>query len=130
MERYQLHASLSPNGKLLAIVGENPEGLKVCKLVSNGWSPHGITFSTGKQDKTCRVWDISNLSHSVTVLKGNLGAIRYTSMAMGEPADFVHVYDVSKGYETEQEIDFFGEISGISISTDTEALFVGVWDRP
>ena len=50
-------------------------------------------------------------------------------MATAEPADFVHVYDVSKGYETEQEIDFFGEISGISFSPDTEALFIGVWDR-
>lgn len=77
-----------------------------------------------------------NLSQSVAVLKGNLGAIRsirYTSdgkyMAMAEPADFVHVFDVSNGYETEQEIDFFGEISGISFSPDTEALFIGVWDR-
>ena len=35
-------------------------------------------------------------------------------MAMAEPADFVHVYDISKGYETEQKIDFFGEISEIS----------------
>ncbi|KAH0927355.1 hypothetical protein HID58_019611 [Brassica napus] len=162
MERYQLvkhfsfpwpvnHASLSPNGKLLAIVGDNPEGLivdpntgKTLETLSghfdysfaSAWHPDGITFSTGNQDKTCRVWDIRNLSHSVTVLKGNLGAIRsirYTSdgkyMAMAEPADFVHVYDVSKGYETEQEIDFFGEISGISFSPDTEALFIGVWDR-
>ena len=35
-------------------------------------------------------------------------------MAVAEPADFVHVYDVKSGYENEQEIDFFGEISGIS----------------
>ncbi|BAB02803.1 WD domain protein-like [Arabidopsis thaliana] len=162
MERYQLvkhfrfpwpvnHASLSPDGKLLAIVGDNPEGLivdpntgKTLETLSghldfsfaSAWHPDGVTFSTGNQDKTCRVWDIRNLSQSVTVLKGNLGAIRsirYTSdgkyMAMAEPADFVHVYDVSNGYETEQEIDFFGEISGISFSPDTEALFIGVWDR-
>ncbi|CAN7010772.1 hypothetical protein IGI04_011837 [Brassica rapa subsp. trilocularis] len=162
MERYQLvkhfrfpwpvnHASLSPNGKLLAIVGDNPEGLivdpntgKTLETLSghvdysfaSAWHPDGFTFSTGNQDKTCRVWDIRNLSQSVAVLKGNLGAIRsirYTSdgkyMAMAEPADFVHVYDVAKGYETEQEIDFFGEISGISFSPDTEALFIGVWDR-
>ncbi|CAF2101774.1 unnamed protein product [Brassica napus] len=162
MERYQLvkhfsfpwpvnHASLSPNGKLLAIVGDNPEGLivdpntgKTLETLSghfdysfaSAWHPDGITFSTGNQYKTCRVWDIRNLSHSVAVLKGNLGAIRsirYMSdgkyMAMAEPADFVHVYEFSKGYETEQEIDFFGEISGISISPDTQALFIGVWDR-
>lgn len=72
----------------------------------------------------------------MAVLKGNLGAIRsirYTSdgryIATAEPADFVHVYDVKSGYEKEQEIDFFGEISGISFSPDTESLFIGVWDR-
>ncbi|ESQ29898.1 hypothetical protein EUTSA_v10011474mg [Eutrema salsugineum] len=162
MERYQLvhyfrfpwpvnHTSLSPDGKLLTIVGDNPEGLLVDPNTgktlgtlaghldfsfASAWHPDGVTFSTGNQDKTCRVWDIRNLSKSVAVLRGNLGAIRsirYTSdgryMAMAEPADFVHVYDVSKEYETEQEIDFFGEISGISFSPDTEALFIGVWDR-
>ncbi|EOA40402.1 hypothetical protein CARUB_v10009129mg [Capsella rubella] len=162
MERYQLvnhfrfpwpvnHTSLSPDGKLLTIVGDNPDGLlvdpntgKTLGTVSghldfsfaSAWHPDGLTFSTGNQDKTCRVWDIRNLSKSVAVLRGNLGAIRsirYTSdgkyMAMAEPADFVHVYDVSNGYEMEQEIDFFGEISGISFSPDTEALFIGVWDR-
>ncbi|KAG5391345.1 hypothetical protein IGI04_021308 [Brassica rapa subsp. trilocularis] len=162
MERYQLvnhfhfpwpvnHTSLSPDGKLLTIVGDNPEGLLVDPNTgktlgtvaghldfsfASAWHPDGLTFSTGNQDKTCRVWDVRNLSKSVAVLRGNLGAIRsirYTSdgkyMAMAEPADFVHVYDVSKGYETEQEIDFFGEISGISFSPDTEALFIGVWDR-
>uniref|UniRef100_A0A0D3BNB2 Uncharacterized protein n=1 Tax=Brassica oleracea var. oleracea TaxID=109376 RepID=A0A0D3BNB2_BRAOL len=145
------HTSLSPDCKLLTIVGDNPEGLLVDPnngktlgtlaghldfSFASAWHPDGLTFSTGNQDKTCRVWDIRNLSKSVAVLRGNLGAIRsirYTSdgkyMAMAEPADFVHVYDVSKGYETEQEIDFFGEISGISFSPDTEALFIGVWDR-
>lgn len=48
---------------------------------------------------------------------------------MAEPADFVHVFDVDSGYEKEQEIDFFGEISGMSFSPDTESLFIGVWDR-
>ncbi|XP_010536789.1 PREDICTED: uncharacterized WD repeat-containing protein C2A9.03 [Tarenaya hassleriana] len=162
MERYQLvqhfrypwpvnHTSLSPDGKLIAVVGDDPD----CLLVdsSNGetvatlkghldysfasaWRPDGVTFATGNQDKTCRIWDIRNLSGSVAVLKGNLGAIRsirYTSdgryMAMAEPADFVHIYDTKTGYAKEQEIDFFGEVSGLSFSPDSESLFVGVWDR-
>ena len=51
-------------------------------------------------------------------------------MAMAEPADFVHIFDVGSGYQQQQELDFFGEISGMSFSPDTDALFVGVWDRP
>ncbi|XP_047172426.1 uncharacterized WD repeat-containing protein C2A9.03 [Vigna umbellata] len=162
MEKFQLsnhfrfpwpvnHTSLSPNGKLLLIVGDNPEGMLVDsqngKTVvtlsghfdysfASSWHPDGMTFATGNQDKTCRIWDMRNLSKSVGVLKSNLGAIRsirYSSdgkyMAVAEPADFVHVYDVNGGYEKEQEIDFFGEISGISFSPDTESLFIGVWDR-
>ncbi|RZR74474.1 hypothetical protein BHM03_00037315 [Ensete ventricosum] len=77
-----------------------------------------------------KVWDVRNLSKSVAVLRGNLGAIRsirFTSdgqfMAMAEPADFVHIFDVGSGYNKQQELDFFGEISGISFSPDTEALF-------
>nr|VDD52729.1 unnamed protein product [Brassica oleracea] len=59
---------------------------------ASAWHPDGTTSSTGNQDTR-------NLSQSLAVLKGNLGAIRsirYTSngkyMAMAEPADFVHVY--------------------------------------
>lgn len=176
------HTSLSPDGKLLVVVGDDPDGIlvdaKTGKVISSStsscllssfnhlylwlssclpeyslqtikplrghldfsfaseWHPDGVTFATGNQDKTCRIWDIRNLSKSIAVLKGNLGAIRsirYTSdgqyMAMAEPADFVHVYDTKTGYKKEQEIDFFGEISGMSFSPDTESLFIGVWDR-
>ncbi|KAK1311295.1 hypothetical protein QJS10_CPA08g01915 [Acorus calamus] len=145
------HTSLSPDRKLVVIVGDNADGLLVDpntgKTVedlrghldysfASAWHPDGRTFATGNQDKTCRVWDVRNLSKSLAVLKGNLGAIRsirYTSdgqfMAMVEPADFVHIFDVRGGYEKQQEIDFFGEISGVSFSPDTESLFIGVWDR-
>ncbi|KAK6154570.1 hypothetical protein DH2020_008818 [Rehmannia glutinosa] len=162
MERFQLvkhfsypwpvnHTSLSPDGKVIAIVGDNPEGMLVDSQTgktiahvrghldfsfASAWHPNGYVFATGNQDKTCRVWDARNLSKSVAVLKGNLGAIRsirFTSdgqfMATAEPADFVHVYDVKNDYDKEQEIDFFGEISGLSFSPDTESLFIGVWDR-
>jgi hypothetical protein len=48
---------------------------------------------------------------------------------MAEAADFVHIFDVQSDYNKRQELDFFGEISGMSFSPDTDALFVSVWDR-
>uniref|UniRef100_A0A0D9VKC7 Uncharacterized protein n=1 Tax=Leersia perrieri TaxID=77586 RepID=A0A0D9VKC7_9ORYZ len=162
MERFQLckhfqfewpvnHTSLSPDGKLVVIVGDDPDGLlidansgKTLHSVkghfdysfASAWSPDGRTFATGNQDKTCRIWDVRNLSKSLHVLRGNLGAIRsirFTSdgqfMSMAEPADFVHIFDVGSDYNKRQELDFFGEISGMSFSPDTDMLFVGVWDR-
>jgi WD40 repeat protein len=160
VERFQLckhfqfewpvnHTSLSPDRKVVVIVGDDPDGLLIDTNTgktlhsikghrdysfASAWSPDGRTFATGNQDKTCRIWDVRNLSKAVHVLRGNLGAIRsirFTSdgqfMSMAEPADFVHIYDVKSDYNRRQELDFFGEISGTSFSPDTNALFVGVW---
>ncbi|KAG0467981.1 hypothetical protein HPP92_017309 [Vanilla planifolia] len=162
MEKFQLskhfrfnwpvnHTALSPNGKLLVVVGDSAEAMlldsQTGKPIQNlqghvdysfasAWHPDGRTFATGNQDKTCRLWDVRNLSSSIAAFRGNLGAIRsirFTSdgqfMAMAEPADFVHIFDVGSGYNKRQELDFFGEISGMSFSPDTESLFVGIWDR-
>ncbi|KAL6909683.1 hypothetical protein ACP4OV_001342 [Aristida adscensionis] len=162
MERYQLykhfrfdwpvnHTSLSPDGKLLVIVGDDTDSLLIDansgKTIhsmkghldysfASAWSPDGQTFATGNQDKTCRIWDARNLSQSLHVLRGNLGAIRsirFTSdgqfLSMAEAADFVHIFDVRSDYNKRQELDFFGEVSGMSFSPDTDTLYVGVSDR-
>ncbi|XP_057818308.1 uncharacterized WD repeat-containing protein C2A9.03 [Cryptomeria japonica] len=145
------HTSISPDKTLVVVVGDHTDGLLVNrqtgKVVANlrghldysfasAWHPEGRYFATGNQDMTCRIWDVRNLSTSLTVLKGNIGAVRslrFTSdgsfLAMAEPADFVHVFDVKHNYDRCQEIDLFGEISGISFSPDTESLFIGVADR-
>ncbi|KAL3504712.1 hypothetical protein ACH5RR_034553 [Cinchona calisaya] len=145
------NTSVSPDGRLLAVLGDSPECLiadaqsgKVVTTLkghldysfASAWHPDGRILATGNQDTTCRIWDTRNLSESVSVLKGRMGAIRtirFTSdgrfMAMAEPADFVHIFDTQSDYAKGQEIDLFGEIAGVSFSPDTEALFIGVADR-
>ncbi|XP_057470198.1 uncharacterized WD repeat-containing protein C2A9.03-like isoform X1 [Actinidia eriantha] len=145
------NTSVSPDGKLVAVLGDSAECLiadtQSGKVLGNlkghldysfssAWHPDGRIVATGNQDTTCRLWDIRNLSESVSVLEGRMGAIRairFTSdgrfMAMAEPADFVHIFDTQCNYAKAQEIDLFGEIAGISFSPDTEALFIGVADR-
>ncbi|XP_076917428.1 putative WD repeat-containing protein C2A9.03 [Bidens hawaiensis] len=145
------HTSLSPDRKLIAIVGDHLDGLLVDSTTgkmaatveghldysfATAWHPDGKIFATGNQDKTCRVWDVRNLANPVSVLKGNMGAVRsvrFSSdgqfLVVAEPADFVHVYNTKLNYEKRQEIDFFGEISGVSVSPDDETLYIGVWDR-
>ncbi|KAK8506477.1 hypothetical protein V6N13_016330 [Hibiscus sabdariffa] len=112
------HTSLSPDRRLLVVVGDNPDGISFIIALqtlmtlpghldfsfASEWHPAGFTFATGNQDKTCRIWDVRKLPESVAVLKGNMEAIqsvRYTSdnrfMAMAEPADYVHVYDMNCG---------------------------------
>ncbi|XP_022733334.1 uncharacterized WD repeat-containing protein C2A9.03-like isoform X2 [Durio zibethinus] len=145
------HTSVSPDRRLITVVGDHLDGLLVDsqngKTVAtvvghldysfaSAWHPDGRIFATGNQDKTCRVWDIRNLSTPVVTLKGNLGAVRSIRfsldgqfMVVAEPADFVHVYSTSADYQKRQEIDFFGEISGVSLSPDDESLYIGIWDR-
>ncbi|VVB11615.1 unnamed protein product [Arabis nemorensis] len=145
------NTSVSPDGKMLAVLGDSAECLisdsQSGKVISSleghkdysfasAWHPNGLILATGNQDMTCRLWDIRNPSKSFAVLKGNIGAIRglkFTSdgrfLAMAEPADFVHIFDTQSGFVQSQEIDLFGEIAGISFSPDTEALYVGVADR-
>jgi len=162
MERYQLfkhfrfdwpvnHTSLSPDGKLVIIVGDDTDALLIDansgKTIhsmkghldfsfASAWSPDGLTFATGNQDKTCRIWDARNLTESVHVLRGNVGAIRsirFTPdghfLSMAEAADFVHIFDIKSDYNKRQELDFFGEVSGMSFSPDTDTLYVGISDR-
>lgn len=145
------HTSVSPDNRFIVVVGDSAEGYladsqsgKALATLTghldfsfaSAWHPNGHVFATGNQDTSCRLWDVRNLSSSFAVLKGHIGAIRslrFTSdgrfLAMAEPADFVHVFDVYQDFKKSQEIDIFGEIAGVSFSPDTEALFIGVADR-
>ncbi|KAM0065189.1 putative transcription factor WD40-like family [Helianthus debilis subsp. tardiflorus] len=85
------HTSLSPDRKLIAVVDDHLDGLLVDSSsgktfgtieghrdysFASAWHPDGRILATGNQDKTCRVWDLRNLSNPVSVLKGNMGVVR------------------------------------------------------
>nr|ACF22727.1 WD-40 repeat family [Brachypodium distachyon] len=147
------NTSVSPDGKALAVLGDSSDcliadsqsGKEIATLrghldysFSSAWHPDGRVLATGNQDRTCRLWDVRNTSQSLAVLQGRIGSIRGLEfspdgrfLAAAEPADFVHVCDVSAGYARAQEIGIFGEIAGVSFSPDdgAQALFVGVADR-
>lgn len=151
-ERAVNHATRQPEGKMVAMAGDDnaiqvidgDSGERISLLrghghfsFATGWHPNGRMFATGSQDRTCRIWDIRNMSQSVKVLGAQMGAIRslrFSScgrfMVMAEPSDFVHIFEVNGvGFDTCQEIDLFGEIAGIALTPDAEGLYVAVSDR-
>ncbi|PRQ21486.1 putative transcription factor WD40-like family [Rosa chinensis] len=71
------NTSVSPDGKLLAVLGDSADcliaetqsgkavgGLKghLDYCFSSDWHPDGRILAPGNQDTTCRLWDIRNLS--------------------------------------------------------------------
>lgn len=99
------------------------------------WHPNGNLLATGNQDCTTRIWDVRSPGEALDVLPSQMGSVRSCrfspdglSLAVSEPADFVHVYDVKNGMARGQDIDFFGEISGIAFSPSSSSLFIGIPD--
>ncbi|KAI9225054.1 quinon protein alcohol dehydrogenase-like superfamily [Blastocladiella britannica] len=138
-------ATQSPNQQMLCVVGDSADtllydarnGTQIASCNGHAdfsfaaaWSPNGQHFATGNQDKSCRIYDIRNLSKTLHVLKSRIGAVRslrYSAydgtLAIAEDADYVSLVDARVG--AVQALDFFGEISGIAFSPDGAALYVG-----
>jgi len=144
------HTTPSPDGKLYCVVGDNEEILIIDSQngqpqfhlkghldysFASAWLPNcSHIVATGNQDKTTRVWDLRYPKQSLHILQAQLGSVlslRFTNqfLAASECADFVTLYDVGADFSRCQEIEFFGEISGISFTPDQETLFVGNADR-
>ena len=151
-------ASLRPErgapgaGALAAVAGDDPaialvdllSGQVAGRLIGHrdyafaaAWHPGGTLLATGNQDGTSMVWDLRSPGGALSVLPARLGAVRAlrwspdgSLLVAAEPADFVHVYEMRRdGLPLrEQELDLFGEISGVALSPCGGALFVGVSD--
>uniref|UniRef100_M8BXU0 Uncharacterized protein n=1 Tax=Aegilops tauschii TaxID=37682 RepID=M8BXU0_AEGTA len=104
--------SVSPDGKLLAVVGDSSDcliadsgsGKEIASLrghadysFASAWHPDGRVLATGNQDRTCRLWDVRNPSEAFAVLEGRIGAVRGLSPDDGAEALFVGVADRTYG---------------------------------
>ncbi|KAI7870236.1 hypothetical protein BDF14DRAFT_1776318 [Spinellus fusiger] len=140
------NTAVSPNKKLICAVGDSTRtsiadintGREIISINDHSdfsfsccWSPDGMTLATGNQDKTTRVYDIRNTSRVLHLLGAEIGTIRslqYSSdgkyLVAAEPIDYVHVYDVKSGYRSNQIINLFGSIAGVSLTSDSQALFI------
>ncbi|ORY94056.1 hypothetical protein BCR43DRAFT_495791 [Syncephalastrum racemosum] len=138
-------SALSPDRNLLCVVGDSTATLVVNvdsfeNVMSMDehrdysfaccWSPDGRLLATGNQDKTTRVYDIRNTSKALHVLGAKVGAIRSLQFSRdgrhliaAEPIDFVHVYDTAT-FESSQVIDMFGDIAGVALTPDDQALYI------
>lgn len=146
---YQVNCSItSPDGRLRLLNGDDCEpivanaetGETLAKLPGHrdfgfacDWAPDGITMATGHQDGLVKVWDARRLDKSIQTIameQAGCRSLQFSPLGSGkrvlvlaEPADFVHIVD-AQTFESKQTIDFFGEISGISMPPDGSKLYI------
>ena len=150
---FQVNCSaMSPDGRLRILAGDtcfpviaNAEtGEKLFVLPGHedygfacDWAPDGITMATGHQDGLVQIWDARKLTQSLHTLPMEMGGCRAMAfspsgsgkrvLVLAEPADFVHIVD-AQTFQSKQEIEFFGEISGISMPPDGSRLYIANCD--
>eukprot|EP00201_Polytomella_parva_P017623 CAMPEP_0175051130 /NCGR_PEP_ID=MMETSP0052_2-20121109/7626_1 /TAXON_ID=51329 ORGANISM="Polytomella parva, Strain SAG 63-3" /NCGR_SAMPLE_ID=MMETSP0052_2 /ASSEMBLY_ACC=CAM_ASM_000194 /LENGTH=553 /DNA_ID=CAMNT_0016315375 /DNA_START=436 /DNA_END=2097 /DNA_ORIENTATION=+ len=100
------------------------------------WHPGGVILATGNQDSTTKIWDLRHTKRPLCTLAGRMRAIRSLRfspdgglLAAAEPMDFVRLFDVSNSFETCQEIQFFGDVVGISFAPTSALQSEGVYWR-
>ena len=146
---FQVNCSItSPDGRLRLLNGDDCEpvvanaetGATLARLPGHtdfgfacDWAPDGITMATGHQDGLVKVWDARKLNQSIQTIameQAGCRSLQFSPLGSGkrvlvlaEPADFVHIVDAQL-FESKQTIDFFGEISGISMPPDGSKLYI------
>ena len=146
---YQVNCSvISPDGRLRLLNGDGCEpivanaetGEMLARLPGHedfgfacDWAADGVTMATGHQDGIVKVWDARKLNQSIQTIameQAGCRSLQFSPLGSGkrvlvlaEPADFVHIVD-ARTFDSRQTIDFFGEISGISMPPDGSNLYI------
>lgn len=103
------------------------------------WAPDGYTLATGNQDRAIKIWDARKWNNTqgestpVVTLRTQLAgarSLRFSPAGSGkrvlvaaEEADYVDIID-AQTFRTQQTVDIFGEIGGISLTDDGQDLMV------
>lgn len=112
------------------------------------WHNNTYNICTASEDCTGKIWDIRRKQnnnviynndttdqsiYSIVSYMSPIRSCQYSSdsntLVLAEAADFIHIYDANSNYDTVQNIDFFGEISGVNITDDNQMLYVAITDR-
>lgn len=145
-------SATSPDGRLrllvkddkFPVVADAATGRSIATLYGHddhgfacAWAPDGITMATGHQDGIARIWDVRRLKSSIQSLPAEMAGVRAMEfsplgagrpvLVMAEPGDFVSIID-AKTFERQQQIEFFGEIAGISMPPDGSKLYIANQD--
>ena len=145
-------SAISPDGRLRLVVGDGCEPLVMdaekgnviyrlpnhddygfaCDIADNG-----IYMATGNQDGKAQIWDCRNFSQPLQVIEANTICIRSVQFSpvgsgrrvliMADDVDSISVVDATT-FQSQQQFDFLGDISGISLVPEGDKLFVGISD--
>ncbi|KAG0001109.1 hypothetical protein BGZ79_005073, partial [Entomortierella chlamydospora] len=143
------YTSQSPDGHMIALVGDDVDGQvmsvnsreKIATLkghqrysFSVAWSPDSMMLATGSDDRSTCIYDTRMMSDPVHILgkdiQQSVRSLRYSVcgryLVMAEDRNYVHIVDTASDYSKAQKVDFIGDISGVSLTPDSEGLFIGV----
>lgn len=108
------------------------------------WADDGWTIATAFQDKTVKIWDARRFTgssgnatpvHTIRSKMAGVRSLRFSPIGGGkrvlvaaEEADFINIID-AQTFQSQQRIDVFSELGGISFENGGRDLLVLCCDR-